>query len=148
VPVLKNVLTEPDGIKTGDLFPRLDDLRLMHRYMHEKMGIGTDIDLRGQIIAVADLRVLFGMDAIAANDRQSIVVLESGLNGNPMPMGIAVDSVSDVLTIRSSDVQSISGLGTGGDTRHILGMVQTDGGINLLLNIEHVLSGKVLPAGA
>ncbi len=87
VPVLKNVLTEPDGIKTGDLFPQLDDLRLMHRYMHPKMGI-------------------------------------------------AVDSVSDVPAIRSSDVQSIPGLGTGGDSRHILGMVQTDGGINLLLDIE------------
>jgi purine-binding chemotaxis protein CheW len=96
---------------------------------------------------VADLRVLFGSDAIKTNDRQSIVVLGPGLNGNPMPMGIAVDSVSGVLTIPPSDVLSITGLGTGVDTRHILGMVQTDGGINLLLDIEHVLSGKVA-AGA
>ncbi len=45
VPVIKNVLKEEQGIKTGDLFPSLEALDTMQRYMFEEMGIGTLIDL-------------------------------------------------------------------------------------------------------
>jgi chemotaxis signal transduction protein/CheY-like chemotaxis protein len=45
VPVLKNVLKEPQGIKTGDLFPSKEDLDKMQRYMHNSMKIGALIDL-------------------------------------------------------------------------------------------------------
>lgn len=46
VPVLKNVLTEAKGIKTADLYPCVEDLAQMQRYMHDEMGIGSLIDLR------------------------------------------------------------------------------------------------------
>ncbi len=45
VPVLKNVLKEPKGIKTDDLFPVVEDLDRIQRYMVEEMGFGTLIDL-------------------------------------------------------------------------------------------------------
>ncbi len=45
VPVLTKVLTEPKGIKTDDLFPVIEDLDRIQRYMKEEMGIGTLIDL-------------------------------------------------------------------------------------------------------
>ena len=45
VPVLKNVLKEPQGIKTDDLFPVIEDLDRIQRYMVEEMGIGTLINL-------------------------------------------------------------------------------------------------------
>jgi chemotaxis signal transduction protein/ABC-type nitrate/sulfonate/bicarbonate transport system substrate-binding protein/CheY-like chemotaxis protein len=45
VPILKNVLTEPKGIKTNNLYPVKSDLDFIQHYMHEKMGIGSIIDL-------------------------------------------------------------------------------------------------------
>jgi len=45
VPVLLKVLKEPQGIKTDNLFPVIEDLEKMQRYMVEEMGIGTLIDL-------------------------------------------------------------------------------------------------------
>jgi len=45
VPVLKNVLTEPQGIKTDDLYPVKEDLNRIQRYMVDKMGVGSIIDL-------------------------------------------------------------------------------------------------------
>jgi len=45
VPLLKNVLTEPMGIKTGDLYPVTEDLEKIQRYMHDKMGVGNIIDI-------------------------------------------------------------------------------------------------------
>ncbi len=45
VPLLKNVLTEPAGIKTGDLFPIIEDLDHIQRYMYNEMRIGNIINL-------------------------------------------------------------------------------------------------------
>jgi chemotaxis signal transduction protein/ABC-type nitrate/sulfonate/bicarbonate transport system substrate-binding protein len=45
VPILKNVLTEPKGIKTNNLYPVKNDLDFIQRYMHDKMGIGSIINL-------------------------------------------------------------------------------------------------------
>lgn len=43
--VLKKVLTAPKGIKMDDLYPVLDDLDAIQRYMHDSMNIGVLIDM-------------------------------------------------------------------------------------------------------
>jgi len=43
--VLKNVLKESQGIKANDMLPVIEDLDRMQRYMLEKIGLGTRIDL-------------------------------------------------------------------------------------------------------
>jgi chemotaxis signal transduction protein/ABC-type nitrate/sulfonate/bicarbonate transport system substrate-binding protein/CheY-like chemotaxis protein len=45
VPILKNVLTEPKGIKTNNLYPVKGDLDFIQHYMHDHMGIGSIVDL-------------------------------------------------------------------------------------------------------
>lgn len=45
VPILKNVLTEPKGITTGDLFPVKADLERIQKYMRDHIGLGSIIDL-------------------------------------------------------------------------------------------------------
>lgn len=43
--VLKKVLTTPKGIKMNDLYPVLEDLDSIQRYMHDFMDIGVLIDI-------------------------------------------------------------------------------------------------------
>ena len=45
VPLIKNVITEPLGIKTHDLYPNIADLDRIQRYMFNEMNIGNIIDL-------------------------------------------------------------------------------------------------------
>lgn len=45
VPVLTSVLNEHHGIRTHDLYPLKEDLDIIQRYMSDKMGVGTMIDL-------------------------------------------------------------------------------------------------------
>ncbi|MGE5363679.1 MAG: chemotaxis protein CheW [Bacteroidota bacterium] len=45
VPLLKNVLTEPRGIKTDDLVPVKSDFDFIQHYMHDKMHVGNIIDI-------------------------------------------------------------------------------------------------------
>jgi len=44
-PILKKVLTDPKGIKTNDLYPVIEDLDVIQRYMFDKMKVGSIIDL-------------------------------------------------------------------------------------------------------
>jgi chemotaxis signal transduction protein/CheY-like chemotaxis protein len=43
--VLKKVITDKNGIRTGDLYPDQNDLNEMQQYMFNQMGVGSVIDL-------------------------------------------------------------------------------------------------------
>ncbi|MCE1188381.1 MAG: chemotaxis protein CheW [Ignavibacteria bacterium] len=45
VPLLKNVLTEPRGIRTDNLYPIKADLDRIQQYMHHEMHVGNLIDI-------------------------------------------------------------------------------------------------------
>ncbi len=45
VPILKKVLTDPNGITTDDLYPVVADLDTMQQYMVKEMGIGSAVNL-------------------------------------------------------------------------------------------------------
>jgi purine-binding chemotaxis protein CheW len=57
-------------------------------------------------------------------------------------MGIVVDSVSEVLNIKSDDIEDAPTFGASLDTQYILGMAKVEGGVKILLDIDRVLSGK------
>ena len=43
--IKSRVLDVPQGIKMNDLYPVLEDLDTIQRYMHDEMGIGVMIDV-------------------------------------------------------------------------------------------------------
>ena len=45
VPLLKNVLSDPLGIKTNDLYPVKEDFEKIQNYLHSKMNLGSIIEL-------------------------------------------------------------------------------------------------------
>ena len=64
------------------------------------------INLRGKVISVMDLRLKFGMDEIEYTERTCIIVVEiAGASNNTILIGIVVDSVSEVLNIKSDDTE-------------------------------------------
>lgn len=98
------------------------------------------INLRGKVIPVIDLRLKFGMDAIAYNERTCIIVVE--INGRlaTIQIGIVVDSVSEVLNIKGEDIEAAPPFVAKLNTDYILGMAKMEGGVKILLDIDCVLS--------
>ncbi|MBF0496474.1 MAG: purine-binding chemotaxis protein CheW [Deltaproteobacteria bacterium] len=97
------------------------------------------INLRGKIISVLDLRLKFGMDPMDYAERTCIIVVEiSGSVGN-VAMGIVVDSVSEVLNIKSTEIEPTPSFGAHVNTEYILGMAKTESGVKILLDIDRVL---------
>ena len=96
------------------------------------------INLRGKVIPVADLRLKFGMEAMTYNDRTCIIVVEIESAERTIRMGIVVDSVSEVLNIKSTDIEDTPNFGSHLNTAFILGMAKLNGSVKILLDIDRV----------
>ena len=97
------------------------------------------INLRGKVIPVMDLRMRFSVDAAEFTERTCIVVVEVNSGSGNLIVGLIVDSVSEVLNIKSEDIEETPGFGTKVDTDYILGMAKMSGGVKILLDIDKVL---------
>ena len=102
------------------------------------------INLRGKVIPVVDLRSKFDMETIDYTDRTCIIVVEIEGKEESIQIGIVVDTVSEVLNIRESDVEDTPTFGTSVNTEFILGMAKIEGNVKILLDIDAVLSAKEL----
>lgn len=101
------------------------------------------INLRGRVIPVTDLRLKFGMDAADYTDRTCIIVADieqhfEETGKTDVTIGMVVDSVSEVLNIRGTDIEETPELGLGSNTDYILGMARVNGKVKILINIDNL----------
>ena len=98
------------------------------------------INLRGQVIAVVDLRLRFDMEAQADTDRTCITVVQTHNNGKVVTMGVVVDNVCEVLDIEASQIEPAPSFGQSVDTNFILGIAKVEDNVVTMLDIDCVLS--------
>lgn len=104
------------------------------------------INLRGKVIPVIDLRLRFGMEELEYTERTCIIVVEIEGQAGIMLIGIVVDAVSEVLNIKSEDMESTPTFGAKLETQYIMGMAKMEGGVKILLDIDQVLNTEELSA--
>lgn len=102
------------------------------------------INLRGKVIPVVDLRIRFGIPSTGITERSCIIVVEIRQESTPLVMGIIVDSVSEVMNLKASDIEATPGFGRTMNTEYILGMAKAEGRVKILLDIDRVLSADEL----
>jgi purine-binding chemotaxis protein CheW len=100
------------------------------------------INLRGKVIPIMDLRLRFGMPEREYTDRTCIIVLEHEIDDRTVQMGIVVDTVSEVLPMRASEIEETPHFGASIDTKHILAIAKMESGVKILLDIDYVLTGR------
>ncbi|MCJ9732392.1 chemotaxis protein CheW [Bradyrhizobium sp. PRIMUS42] len=69
------------------------------------------INVRGNVIPLADLRVRFGMPQLDDSADTRIVVIEIELDGEPVLVGVTADKVYEVTEISQADVQQTPRVG-------------------------------------
>ncbi len=104
------------------------------------------INLRGKVIPVIDLRLRFGIEAIDYTERTCIIVVEITGESGTVQIGIVVDSVSEVMTIKGDDVEDTPTFGVSLNTEYVLGMAKMEDGVKILLDIDKVLSADEITA--
>ncbi|SEM43045.1 purine-binding chemotaxis protein CheW [Syntrophus gentianae] len=104
------------------------------------------INLRGKVIPVIDLRNRFQLEERDYTDRTCIIVVEVTGITRTIPIGIVVDSVSEVLNIHAAEIEPAPSFGISMDTNYILGMAKSANTVKILLDIDAVLSADEMAA--
>jgi len=69
------------------------------------------VNVRGNVIPLADLHLRFGMAKPQASSDTRIVVLQIELDGDPVMVGVVADKVYEVTEISAADVQQTPRVG-------------------------------------
>jgi purine-binding chemotaxis protein CheW len=97
------------------------------------------INLRGEIIPIMSMRLKFDLPEIQEDDDTRIVIFKF----NEMTLGILVDLVDEVVTLKESDVESVTSITSDRSLDYIIGIAKVDGRIITLLNIEKLITELV-----
>jgi len=115
-----------------------ENLREMHDVPEYIKGV---LDFRGVIIPVIDLRIRFGIEDVEYKATTVIIVLS---DGDENMMGIVVDAVSDVLSVKQSEMKKAPSLGSKINTDYMLGMVTHDDGMIMLVDSDRLVDKEDL----
>lgn len=96
------------------------------------------INLRGSVLPIVDLSKRLGLTTVDASSRDVIIVaMVDGLL-----IGLVVDGVSDILTVRQSDIQPTPSVGSEGGLGYVQGIMAIDDRMIRLLDLKRVFPTK------
>lgn len=93
------------------------------------------MNLRGIIIPVFDLRMRFGLPAEIQPSTVIVVVVV-----DHRTVGLVVDSVSDVIELRSSDIQQITEVGESMQNNFLRGMARAGERLIILVDLPRIVT--------
>ena len=96
------------------------------------------INLRGNVVTVIDTRTRFGLEPTETTDSTRIVIIES----DEQVVGILVDSVAEVVYLKSSDIDGAPNVGTEESARFIQGVSNRDGELLILVDLNKLLNDE------
>lgn len=107
-------------------------------------------NLRGSVVPVVDLRIFLGISVSEVTVHTSIVIVETELEGEEGKIGAIIDSVSEVLEIKHSEITDIPKVDSGVNTDYIKGMGKVIGKKSgkeefvMILSVENIFSVEAL----
>lgn len=99
------------------------------------------VNLRGKIIPVIDLRMLFGMDEAEYDEQTCTIMVNVSIGDTRMAIGMIVDRVLEVADFNETEIAPAPDYGANLDSDFILGMgTREQTGVVILIDIDKVLS--------
>jgi len=98
------------------------------------------MNLRGSIVPIVDMRILFRLGE-PTYDQFTVVIV---LNIKNHVIGMVVDSVSDVVTLSTEQVRPAPEMGTTADGDYITGLGTVGERMLILLDIDRLMSSEQL----
>ena len=96
------------------------------------------INLRGNVVTVIDTRSRFGLPSGDVSENSRIVIIEA----EKQVIGIMVDSVAEVVYLRSSEIDAAPAVGTEESAKFIQGVSNRDGQLLILFDLNKLLSDE------
>jgi purine-binding chemotaxis protein CheW len=126
---------------------------------HAPKAVCGVADYRGDVVAVVDLRIRFGLDETPRTRRTKWIVVDVGPYTVGSPQGVAsvervvalvVDAVTEVFGTGGADLRPAPALGGGEDVRGIVGVTAHGGGLVFVLDTARLreLTEPLVAAGS
>jgi purine-binding chemotaxis protein CheW len=94
------------------------------------------INLRGIIVPIVDMRIRFHLGEPVYDDFTVVIILNIG----GRVIGIVVDSVSDVVTLKADQIKPAPEIGSAMSTEYLIGLGVIDARMLILLDINGLMS--------
>jgi Chemotaxis signal transduction protein len=102
------------------------------------------INLRGKIIPIIDLRLKFSMPEKPYTDRTCVIVIETGVQESRHLVGVAVDTVAEVVNIQKGEIEPPPKYETQIEDDFLAGIGKLKEKVVMILDIEQVLNREDL----
>jgi len=94
------------------------------------------INLRGNVVTVIDTRSRFNLSPCEITDDTRIIVIES----EQQIVGILVDSASEVVYLKASEIEAAPNVGNEESAQFIQGVTNREGELLILVDLDKLLS--------
>lgn len=102
------------------------------------------INVRGNVVPVADMRLKFGMSMTEKTVDTCIVVMEVAVENDATVLGALVDSVQEVFELEPAQIEPPPRIGTRWKTEFIKGIGKRNDELIIILDIDKVFSSGEL----
>ncbi|KXF81323.1 chemotaxis protein CheW [Enterovibrio sp. ZSDZ35] len=96
------------------------------------------INLRGNVVTVIDTRSRFGLMQGEVTDNTRVIVIEA----ESQVIGIMVDSVAEVVYLKTSEIDTTPSVGTDESAKFIQGVSNRNGNLLILVDLNKLLSDE------
>lgn len=96
------------------------------------------INLRGIIVPIVDMRIKFKLGSVTYDETTVVIIL----NIAKRVVGMVVDGVSDVTTLKPEEIKPAPEFGASLDTQYLLGLGTVDERMIILVDIERLMSSR------
>ena len=94
------------------------------------------VNLRGIIVPIIDMRIKFNLGT-PVYDQFTVVII---LNITNRVMGMVVDSVSDVITLKAEQIKPAPTMGSALDTEYLMGLGTIEERMLILIDLDRLMS--------
>ncbi|ODQ01109.1 MULTISPECIES: chemotaxis protein CheW [Salinivibrio] len=96
------------------------------------------INLRGNVVTVIDTRSRFGLMPGEVTDNTRVIVIEA----ETQVIGIMVDSVAEVVYLKTSEIDTTPSVGTEESAKFIQGVSNRNGDLLILVDLNKLLTDE------
>jgi purine-binding chemotaxis protein CheW len=96
------------------------------------------INLRGIIVPIVDMRIKFNLGNVSYDETTVVIVL----NFANRVVGMVVDGVSDVITLKADQIKPAPEFGASLDTKYLMGLGTVDDRMIILVDIERLMTSR------
>lgn len=98
------------------------------------------LNVRGAIVPLADLAVVFGMERTDHSEDTRVIVLETDVEGEAMTIGILADKVYDVASLDGVPIESAPPVGMKWRADFIIGIARHGGRFVILPDLTRIFT--------